>query len=63
MTQSVSTGVGERAPSTRYANDSFLDVAVGLGLLLGGLSIVLDQPGLAALLTIALLLLLVRHPA
>jgi len=43
--------MGEGAATLRYAKDDLFDAALALGLLLGGLSLFLDQPGLAALLT------------
>jgi hypothetical protein len=61
MAQSVSIETREGAPSVRYAKDRLIDAAIGVGILLVGGSIVLDQPGLAAVLTIIVLLLVVRH--
>jgi hypothetical protein len=56
-------GHREQASYVPYRLDSLAEPVAGLGFLLIGLRILFGQPGLAALLTIAGLLLLVRHPA
>jgi hypothetical protein len=46
-----------------YRQDELRNIFMGLGIVLFGLSVFFDQPGLAALLTIAFLLRVVKHRA
>jgi hypothetical protein len=46
-----------------YRQDELKNVFMGFGIVLLGLSLFFDQPGLAALLTIAFLLRVVKHRA
>ena len=46
-----------------YRQDYLTDVIIGLAILLFGFSVLFDQPGLAAVLTVAFLLRVVKHRA